>query len=119
MIERAIWHVSEIESLQAFGSLCIGQNCGLITRRPQVQIRGELSVFCHSKRIVDSLRTDEVNLPGADWSVNLYVGYALACRYCYASFMKRFTEHGEDLGSFVDVKYWPANGRKGSSSSHQ
>ena len=59
------------------------------------------------------------NLPGADWSVNLYVGYALACRYCYASFMKCFTEHGEDLGRFVDVKYWPANGRKGSSSSHQ
>lgn len=30
-----------------------------------------------------------------------------ACKYCYASFMKRFTNHPEPWGSFVDVKYWP------------
>ncbi len=29
------------------------------------------------------------NLPVADFSVNLYVGCAHACKYCYASFMKR------------------------------
>lgn len=52
------------------------------------------------------------NLPVADWSVNPYVGCAHACRYCYASFMKRFTGHGEDWGTFVDVKYWPAIRRK-------
>lgn len=47
------------------------------------------------------------NLPVGDFSVNPYVGCAHACRYCYASFMKRFTGHAELWGDFVDVKYWP------------
>lgn len=47
------------------------------------------------------------NLPVADYSVNPYVGCAHACRYCYASFMKRFTNHPEPWGEFVDVKKWP------------
>ena len=47
------------------------------------------------------------NLPVADFSVNPYVGCAHACKYCYASFMKRFTNHPEPWGSFVDVKTWP------------
>ncbi len=46
------------------------------------------------------------NLPVADFSVNPYVGCAHACKYCYASFMKRFTGHPEPWGEFVDVKYW-------------
>ena len=47
------------------------------------------------------------NLPVADYSVNPYVGSTHGCKYCYASFMKRFTNHPEPWGSFVDVKYWP------------
>lgn len=47
------------------------------------------------------------NLPVADYSVNPYVGCAHNCRYCYALFMKRFTNHPEPWGSFVDVKHWP------------
>ena len=47
------------------------------------------------------------NLPVADYSVNPYVGCTHACRYCYASFMKRFTNHPEPWGSFLDVKTWP------------
>lgn len=47
------------------------------------------------------------NLPVSDYSVNPYVGCAFACRYCYASFMKRFTGHQEPWGEFVDVKMWP------------
>lgn len=47
------------------------------------------------------------NLPVADYSVNPYVGCAHSCKYCYASFMKRFTNHPEPWGSFVDVKHWP------------
>lgn len=47
------------------------------------------------------------SLPVADYSVNPYVGCAHGCRYCYASFMKRFTNHAEPWGSFVDVKFWP------------
>lgn len=46
------------------------------------------------------------NLPVSDYSVNPYVGCTHACRYCYASFMKRFTHHAEPWGEFLDVKYW-------------
>ena len=47
------------------------------------------------------------NLPVSDFSVNPYVGCTHACKYCYASFMKRFTNHPEPWGEFVDVKSWP------------
>lgn len=47
------------------------------------------------------------NLPVSDFSVNTYVGCSHACKYCYASFMKRFTNHSEPWGEFIDVKYWP------------
>lgn len=45
-------------------------------------------------------------LPVGGYSVNPYVGCTHACRYCYASFMKRFTKHPESWGSFLDVKNW-------------
>lgn len=48
------------------------------------------------------------NLPVSDYSVNPYVGCSHGCKYCYASFIKRFTNHQEDWGTFVDVKYWDA-----------
>ena len=47
------------------------------------------------------------NLPVCEYSVNPYVGCTHGCRYCYASFMKRFTGHQEPWGTFLDVKYWP------------
>lgn len=47
------------------------------------------------------------NLPVSDYSVNPYVGCPHACKYCYASFMKRFTNHAEPWGEFLDVKQWP------------
>lgn len=47
------------------------------------------------------------NLPISDYSVNPYVGCSHACKYCYASFMKRFTNHPEPWGDFLDVKFWP------------
>ncbi|MCZ0862427.1 radical SAM mobile pair protein B [Methanocorpusculum vombati] len=46
------------------------------------------------------------SLPIGDYSVNPYVGCTHACKYCYASFMKRFTRHPEPWGTFLDVKYW-------------
>ncbi|MCX5819802.1 MAG: radical SAM protein [Deltaproteobacteria bacterium] len=39
-----------------------------------------------------------------DYAINPYVGCGHSCRYCYASFMKRFTGHRERWGDFVDVK---------------
>lgn len=46
------------------------------------------------------------NLPICEYSVNPYVGCTHACKYCYASFMKRFTGHSEQWGTFLDVKHW-------------
>ena len=47
------------------------------------------------------------NLPVGGYSVNPYVGCTHACKYCYASFMKRFTGHTEEWGTFLDIKHWP------------
>ena len=44
------------------------------------------------------------NLPASDYVINPYVGCTHACKYCYACFMKRFTGHDEEWGSFLDVK---------------
>lgn len=44
------------------------------------------------------------NLPASDYVINPYVGCPHGCKYCYASFMKRFTGHKEEWGTFVDVK---------------
>ncbi|MDE6570465.1 MAG: radical SAM mobile pair protein B [Alistipes sp.] len=46
------------------------------------------------------------SLPVGGYSVNPYVGCTHACKYCYASFMKRFTGHLEPWGTFLDVKNW-------------
>ena len=42
------------------------------------------------------------SLPVGGYSVNPYVGCTHACKYCYASFMKRFTGHTEEWGTFLD-----------------
>ena len=44
------------------------------------------------------------NLPASDYVINPYIGCPNGCMYCYACFMKRFTGHTEDWGTFVDVK---------------
>ena len=44
------------------------------------------------------------NLPASDYVINPYMGCPHGCKYCYASFMKRFTGHTEDWGTFVDIK---------------
>jgi DNA repair photolyase len=43
-------------------------------------------------------------IPGIDYCINCYTGCGHACRYCYATYMKRFTNHTEPWGTFVDVK---------------
>lgn len=44
-------------------------------------------------------------LPKVDYGCNIYVGCTHGCKYCYASFMRRFTNHANDeWGSFVDYK---------------
>lgn len=43
-------------------------------------------------------------MPASDYVINPYVGCPHGCKYCYASFMKRFTQHKEDWGTFIDIK---------------
>ena len=43
-------------------------------------------------------------ISGFEYCINPYVGCGHGCRYCYASFMKRFTGHLEPWGEFIDVK---------------
>ncbi|MCX6710030.1 MAG: radical SAM protein [Candidatus Woesearchaeota archaeon] len=40
----------------------------------------------------------------SDYCINPYTGCQHACAYCYARFMKKYTNHQEAWGSFVDVK---------------
>ena len=58
------------------------------------------------KKEVKSVIT-KTDIPVCDYAVNPYVGCSHGCKYCYASFMKRFTGHQEPWGEFLDVKYWP------------
>jgi radical SAM mobile pair protein B len=62
------------------------------------------------KPIIREIETKSVitktDIPVCDYAVNPYVGCTHGCKYCYASFMKRFTNHPEDWGTFLDVKYW-------------
>ncbi len=44
------------------------------------------------------------NLPEADYVINPYTGCIHGCVYCYARFMKRFTNHPEPWGTFLDAK---------------
>lgn len=43
-------------------------------------------------------------LPSSDFVLNPYVGCPHGCVYCYARFMKRFTNHNEPWGEFIDIK---------------
>lgn len=41
---------------------------------------------------------------GVDYSLNPYKGCEHGCKYCYATFMKRYTDLNDSWGDFVEVK---------------
>jgi DNA repair photolyase len=43
-------------------------------------------------------------IEGVNYALNPYTGCQHACVYCYAEFMKKYTNHNEPWGKFVDVK---------------
>lgn len=42
--------------------------------------------------------------PGGGLAINPYIGCEHSCGYCYARFIKRFTGHQEEWGTFVDAR---------------
>ena len=43
-------------------------------------------------------------ISGVDYALNPYTGCEHGCVYCYADFMRKYTNHKEEWGEFVDVK---------------
>jgi DNA repair photolyase len=43
-------------------------------------------------------------IPGAEYVINPYSGCVHGCVYCYARFMKRFTGHSEEWGTYLDAR---------------
>lgn len=61
--------------------------------------------FTNAKNIIT-----KSNIPGIDFAINPYIGCQHACIYCYAEFMKRFTNHkGDAWGEFLDVKQFDSD----------
>ncbi|MDD5606793.1 MAG: radical SAM protein, partial [Candidatus Pacebacteria bacterium] len=56
------------------------------------------------KEIQSRSAINKCGFPGGGLAINPYIGCSHGCCYCYARFMKRFTNHKEDWGTFVDVK---------------
>ena len=61
-----------------------------------------MNLLIQEKRVKSLL--SKSGIPGVDYCINPYVGCSHGCRYCYATFMKRFTGHTEPWGTFVDSK---------------
>ncbi|MDR0551189.1 MAG: radical SAM protein [Spirochaetaceae bacterium] len=56
------------------------------------------------KEIISKNAITKSKLPVADYVVNAYIGCPHKCIYCYAEFMRRFTNHYEEWGDFIDIK---------------
>jgi DNA repair photolyase len=56
------------------------------------------------KSVVARSILQKSGLPGTEYVINPYTGCVHGCVYCYARFMKRFTNHPEPWGTFLDAK---------------
>lgn len=62
----------------------------------------KMSLVVCSRKVKSVLSS--TGIPGYDYCLNPYTGCSHACRYCYATFMARYSGHSEPWGSFADVK---------------
>ncbi len=65
---------------------------------------GKLGLPMKIKEVRARSILSRTRIPGIDYCLNPYTGCSHACAYCYATFMKKFTDHSEPWGTFVDVK---------------
>jgi len=72
---------------------------GVLSRGPALH-----AVFMIIREIFCKTILTRTGIEGFDYAINPYRGCGHGCRYCYASFMKRFSGHNEPWGEFVDVK---------------
>ncbi len=56
------------------------------------------------KEIICKSILTKSSLPDCDYVINPYRGCLHGCSYCYASFMKKYTNHPEPWGSYLDIK---------------
>lgn len=63
-----------------------------------------ISSMIKIKKIIAKSIITKSGLPDSDFVINPYIGCMHGCIYCYARFMKRFTDHHEPWGKFLDVK---------------
>lgn len=59
-----------------------------------------MKLVVKEKEVKDYLSKSKIG----DYAINPYIGCPHKCRYCYASFMKTFTNHPEEWGEFIDIK---------------
>ncbi|MDR1474759.1 MAG: radical SAM protein [Endomicrobium sp.] len=56
------------------------------------------------KKVLVTDYISRTKIPCCDYAINPYIGCPHKCMYCYAEFMKQFTNHNEHWGDFLDVK---------------
>src|SRR5512137_96935 len=64
------------------------------------------SIIKYALMIVKEIRSKTILSASKiqDYVINPYVGCQHGCRYCYARYIKKFTNHKEAWGDFVDIR---------------
>ena len=65
---------------------------------------GKLSLTMRIREVRARTILSRTRIPGIDYCINPYTGCGHGCKYCYATFMRKFTGHNDPWGAFVDVK---------------
>jgi DNA repair photolyase len=73
-------------------------------RLPAGECLSKLTVTMKIREVRARSILSRTRIPGIDYCLNPYTGCGHACKYCYATFMKKFTGHTDRWGEFVDVK---------------